>query len=113
MYGLPQAGYLSQKELVEHLSKFDYHPAPSDPCLFHHKTNVVAFTLVVDDFLVKYKDRTAATHLFSALQQRYPLKFDWSPTQYLGIDISFDKCNKDHFPLYTRVYTQDATTFRP
>ena len=25
MYGLPQAGYLAQKELVEHLSKFDYH----------------------------------------------------------------------------------------
>ena len=89
MYGLPQAGYLAQKEVVEHLSKFDYHPAPSDPCLLRHKTNGVAFTLVVDDFLVKYKDRKAATHLLSALQERYPLKFDWSPTQYLGIDISF------------------------
>ena len=71
MYGLPQAGYLAQKELVQHLAKFDYHPAASDPCLFRHKTNGVAFTLVVDDFLVKYKDRKDATHLLSALQSRY------------------------------------------
>ena len=51
------SGWLScSKELAEHLSKFDYHSASSDPCLFRHKTNGVAFTLVVDDFRVEYKD---------------------------------------------------------
>ena len=83
MYGLPQAEYLAQKELVEYLSKFDYHPAPSDPCLFRYKNNGVAFTLVVDDFQVKYKDRKFATYLLSPLQERY----------------------------HPRLYTQNATAF--
>ena len=30
-------------------------------------------------------------HLLTSLQERHPLKFDWSPCQYLGIDIAFDK----------------------
>ena len=30
-------------------------------------------------------------HLLTSLQERYPLKFDWSPCQFLGIDIAFDK----------------------
>ena len=30
-------------------------------------------------------------HLLTALRERYLLKFDWSPCQYLGIDIAFDK----------------------
>ena len=91
MYGLPQAGYLAQKELVDYLATFDYFPFTSDPCLFCNKTNGVAFTLVVDDFLIKNKDRASAIHLLTALQKRYPLKSDWSPWQYLGIDIAFDK----------------------
>ena len=46
MYGLPQAGYLAQKELVDYLATFDYFPSTTaDPCLFRHKTNGVAFTM--------------------------------------------------------------------
>ena len=30
-------------------------------------------------------------HLLSSLQERYPVKFDWSRCQYLGINIAFDK----------------------
>ena len=56
-----------------------------------HPSPVFSVTLVADDFLIKYKDHKSATHLLSALEQRYPLKFDWSPTQYLGIDITFNK----------------------
>ena len=94
MYGLPQAGYLAQKELIDYLAGFDYYPSNTDPCLFRHKTNGVAFTLVVDDFLIKYKERDAAMHLLTYLQARYPLKFDWSPSQYFGIDIAFDKLRR-------------------
>ena len=53
--------------------------------------NGVAFTLVADDNLIKYEDRASIMHLLTSLQERYPLKFDWSPCQYLGIDIAFDK----------------------
>ena len=73
MYGLRQAGYLAQKELVDYLAGFDYYPSNTDPCLFRHKTNGVAFTPVVDDFLIKYKDPDSAMHLLTSLQARYPL----------------------------------------
>ena len=31
MYGLPQAGYLAQKELIDYLAGFDYYPSNTDP----------------------------------------------------------------------------------
>ena len=91
MYRLPQVGYPTQKELVDYIATFDYFLFTTDLCLFRHKTNKVAFAFVVDDCLVKYKDCAPAMQLLSALQERYPLKYDWSPSQYLGIDIAFDK----------------------
>ena len=33
-------------------------------------------------------------HLLTYLYARYPLKFDWSPCQYIGFDIAFDKCKR-------------------
>ena len=67
IYGLPQAGKLSQDRLIMHLAKHGYTQCPNTPCLFVHATNGVAFTLVVDDFLIKFKERKAADHLLEAL----------------------------------------------
>ena len=51
MYGLPQAGLLAR--LVNHLTKHGYHQTDTT-CLFRHESNGVSFSLVVDDFGVKY-----------------------------------------------------------
>ena len=32
MYGLPQVGYLAQKELFDYLANFDYFPSTTGPC---------------------------------------------------------------------------------
>ena len=77
-----------------HNGTFDYFPFKTGPFLFRHKTKGVAFTLVVDDFLIKYKEHVSAMHLLTALQERYPLMFDWSPCQYLVIDTAFDKSKR-------------------
>ena len=53
IYGLPQAGKLAQEQLVKHLATHRYVPAAATECLFHHVERNV-FTLIVDDFLVKY-----------------------------------------------------------
>ncbi len=37
MYGLPQAGRLSQLRLIEHLARHGYHQCPNTPCLFRHR----------------------------------------------------------------------------
>ena len=93
MYGLPQAGYLAQQRLIEHLRKHQYHQTDT-PCLFRHASNGTTFALVVDDFGVKYTDRTAAEHLINALQEIYEIKIDWTGGKYIGFTIQFERILK-------------------
>ena len=60
IYGLPQAGILARQRLVHHLGTVGYYPCPSTPSLFRHPERDLAFTLVVDDFGVKYQSRSDA-----------------------------------------------------
>ena len=93
MYGLPQAGYLAQQKLIEHLRKHQYHQTDT-PCLFRHSSNGTTFALVVDDFGVKYKDKEAADHLINALQEIYTIKIDWTGAKYIGFTIKFERLQK-------------------
>jgi hypothetical protein len=92
IYGLPQAGKLSQDRLVKHLATHEYIQCINTPCLFVHRTNGVAFTLVVDDFLIKFKQRSAVEHLLSALRELYTITTDFAATQkYVGITLHYNK----------------------
>jgi hypothetical protein len=62
---------------------------PNVPCLFKHRTRNVTFSLVVDDFGIKYIDKTDADHLISTLQLLYEIKIDWTGSKYLGYSIRF------------------------
>jgi hypothetical protein len=92
LWGLPQAGILSQKRLVTHLAKHGYRqPDQAVPCYFKHDTNNVSFTLVVDDFGIKYSDKSHAQHLIDTIQLLYPqLKVDWTGAKYLNFTLDFD-----------------------
>ncbi len=63
MYGLPQAGCLSQIRLIQHLAHHGYHQCPNTPCLFRHRTRDIMFSLVVDDFGVRYGSQSDIDHL--------------------------------------------------
>ena len=54
MYGLKQAGIIANMELTRHLDKFGYHSVQHTPGLCKHNTGATIFTLVVDDFTIKY-----------------------------------------------------------
>jgi hypothetical protein len=54
IYGLKQAGLISNQLLQTRLAPFGYYPARHTPGLWLHKTQTILFTLVVDDFTVKY-----------------------------------------------------------
>jgi len=71
MYYLPQASILAYNRLVKHLALSNYTPVKNSPGLFHHATSPVAFSLVVDDFAIKYDDRVHAKHLLSTLWSLY------------------------------------------
>ena len=94
MYGLPQAGLLAQQRLFSHLATQGYHQCPNVPCLFRHNTRRIAFSLVVDDFGVKFHDQADADHLIATLRSLYDLKVDWTGQQYLGMTITFDATAK-------------------
>jgi hypothetical protein len=63
MYGLKQAGLLANQLFQTHLAPFGYYPARHTPGLWLHKTRPISFTLVVNDFTVKYVGRQHAEHL--------------------------------------------------
>ena len=89
MYGLPQASFLAQVQLVAHLHLHGYQQTAT-PCLFRHLSNGVVFTLVVDDFLVKYPDKHSADHLHRTLSMLYEMKIDWVASKYIGFTLHFD-----------------------
>ena len=92
IYGLPQAGKLAQDRLVKHLATHNYIQCAHTPCLFINKENGVAFTLVVDDLLIKYKQRSAVDHLFSVLRELYEITTDFSSTlKYVGITLRHNR----------------------
>jgi hypothetical protein len=90
MYGLKQAGLLSNQLLQTRLEPFGYYPARHTPGLWLHKTRPISFTLVVDDFAVKYVGKQHVEHLRNALLQTYELTTDWSVRVYSGMTLKWD-----------------------
>ena len=90
MYGLPHAGRIAQEALIPHLAKHGYLQT-STPCLFRHTSNGTAFTLVVDDFGIKYRTKQDAEHLIACLKEKYDLTIRWNGEYYLGMRIDFDR----------------------
>ena len=90
MYGLPQAGLLAQQRLIAHLAQYGYHETAT-LCLFRHASNGTAFTLVVDDFGIKYATPEGAQHLIRTLRLLYVVTIDWSGATYIGFTLKFNK----------------------
>jgi hypothetical protein len=94
MYGLKQAGLLANQLLKIRLAPFGYYPARHTPGLWLHKTQPISFTLVVDDFAVKYVGKQHAEHLRNALLRTYELTTDWTATVYSGMTLKWDYKNR-------------------
>jgi hypothetical protein len=93
MYGLKQAGLLANQLLQTWLARFGYYQARHTPRLWLHKTPPISFTLVVDDFAVKYVGKQHAEHLWNALLRTYELTTDWKATVYSGMTLKWDNKN--------------------
>jgi len=91
LYGLKQAGKVAQDRLVKHLATNGYHQCENTPCLFKHEDRPVMFTLVVDDFGVKYKGKENVQHLLDTLEQIYVISVDWKGERFIGMTINHDK----------------------
>ena len=56
MYGLVQAGIIANEALKEHLQYYGYAPARITQGLWTHQDRDINFTLVVDDFGIRYRN---------------------------------------------------------
>ena len=53
----PQSGRIEHDNLVKHLEPYGYHPSSKNPGLWKHNSLPINFTLVVNDFGVKYSGK--------------------------------------------------------
>ena len=63
MYGLSQAGIITQQLLEECLQKHGYPQSQTTPGLWKHDTRHISFSLVNNNFGVKYVGKENAQHL--------------------------------------------------
>ena len=87
IYGLKQAGIIAQRRLIDLLARHNYNQAPNTRGLFTHATRPIAFSLVVDDFGVKYRDKADVEDLLRVLRLAYAVKEDWTGDAYIGLTI--------------------------
>ncbi len=62
--------------------------------LFTHESRDIFFTLVVDDFAIKYKRKEDAEHFLALLSEIYSIKQDWTGSAYIGYTITRDRAKK-------------------
>ena len=89
-YGLKQGGKIAHDDLVQHLQKHGYVRAGHTDGLFKHITRDITFTLVVDDFGIKYINQEDVKHLISIMRQKYTFKVDFDAKQYIGIHLDWN-----------------------
>ena len=67
MYRLPQARILANNQLTKCLEPKGYHQCRHTPGLWRHKWRPILFSLVVDDFGIKYFGNEHYDHLIAAI----------------------------------------------
>jgi endonuclease I len=62
--------------------------------LWTHDTRPISFSLVVDDFRVKYVGREHAEHLMACIKKKYNISSDWNGNAYCGLTLEWDYKNR-------------------
>ena len=87
MYGLPQAGIiLTIKLLKQHLTNTGYYETPVTPRLWKHVHRPITFSLVVDNFGIKYIGEEHFHHLVDAIKEEYNAEIYETKGHYCGIN---------------------------
>ena len=90
MYGLPAAGMLANRLLKERLKKDGYFELPHTPGLWKNDWRPITFSLVVDDFGIKYVGEQHFDHLIAAIKRDYTVEVDETGGLYCGISLDWN-----------------------
>ncbi len=112
MYGLKEAGKLSQLRLLSHLTSHGFYET-STPCLFHYVSRPISFVLVVDDFGIKYHHRSDFDFLVSTLSQLYYVKAHPVSSKFLGFTLAHNRSTRSLSLSYPGYISTLLTRLRP
>ena len=70
MYGIPQAGNIAHDALVKYLETYGYHHTNNTPGIWKHDIWPINFTLVIDNFGVRYYGKEHSHHLKKVLDTK-------------------------------------------
>jgi hypothetical protein len=95
LYGIPQAGIIAQELLETRLKMAGYTQSKLIPGYWKHEWQPISFTLVVDNFGVKYIRKEHVIHLINVLKKHNEVKELREGRQYLGITMDRDHKNQE------------------
>ena len=109
IYGLPQAGILANKQLQEKPQPHGYYEVAHTPELWRHVARQVQFSLVVDDFGVKYLEKkTCATPHKCDQSRRIQTVDRLRRCKILRYNLSLELCTANPDNLDAGVRTKNA-----
>ena len=88
--GPPASRDTHQQTPQKRLTPNGYYECINTPGLWRHEWRPIMFTLVVDDFGVKYVGKEHADHLMASLKTKYKLVEDWAGDLYCRIKLHWD-----------------------
>jgi hypothetical protein len=83
--GPPTGRHPGQQATHETPSPHRYFKCKQTPGLWKHTTGPITFTLVVDNFGVKYEHQEDINHLNACNKKKYELTIDWDGNLYCRI----------------------------
>jgi hypothetical protein len=81
-------GILANKFLRKQLAPHGYCECVNTPRHWKHTTRPINFSLIVDDFGIKYVGKEHAEHLIKSLKEKYKLTEDLAGDSYCCITLN-------------------------
>ena len=93
MYGVAQAGKIANNLLTKPLAPKGYYQCCHTVGLWKYKWRPVLFSLVVDNFSMKYVGKQHVNHLLDALEEHYKVTKAWDGKLYCSITLELANNN--------------------
>ncbi len=94
---LPQVGIIALELLAKRLKEHCYTQSKTTPGLCTHEWHPITFSLVIDNFGVKYIGEEHAKHLLQMVQKYYTCLLEKEGERYCGLTTKWDYvCKKMH-----------------
>ncbi len=86
------------------------------PGLWRHESRLITFTLVVDDFGVKFVNKANVDHLIASIKKTYTITEDWMGGSYCGIKLEWNYVGRTVYismPGYIKMKLQEYEHIMP